>query len=397
MGLPLVSSPIFLPAKLGLRLTGIGRRGNLNHKGRAVDHLERFDIDAGTISGRRACYGGIPMRCVALAVVLALSLLAFRASPGSAEEVTLSFATLTPPDYSSNTRVYTPWAEKVNAAGKGVVHIEVRTGMAMANFGNVYDRVAANVMQIGVGIPGLVGGKFPLTDVVGLPFVADDAENGSVAYWRLYKTGLLDAEYKDIVPLALTMYLPQGVHVAKAPASLDDLKGLRLRVVSKISSDVITRLNGTPMALEPADIYAGIQRGMIDGVIMSWAGLGQLNLLEVTNYHVDTPLGTGATMVFMARKTYDALPEAVRKILDENSGESFSRAAGANFNQEGREQLAPIVAGGKHTIVKLTPQQEARWRKDIDPVIESWEANRSGGTKLLETYRKLLADAKAGK
>ncbi len=337
------------------------------------------------------------MRRVGLAVVLAVTLLAFRASPGVAEEVNLMFATLTPPDYSSNTRVYTPWAEKVNAAGKGVLHIEIRTGMALANSANVYDRVAANVMQIGVGIPGLVGGKFPLTDVVGLPFVTDDPETGSVAFWRLYKTGLLDAEYKDIVPLALTMYLPQAVHVAKAPASLDDLKGLRLRIVSKISSDIVTRLGGTPMALDPADIYSGIQRGMIDGVSMSWAGLGQLNLQEVTSFHIDTALGTGATMVFMARKTYDALPEAARKILDQYSGESFSRAAGANFNQEGNEQLAPIIASGKHTIVKLSPKQEAEWRQAIDPVIAAWETNHPGGAKLYETYRQLLADVKAGK
>ncbi len=327
---------------------------------------------------------------------IVVSWLAVGSSTGIADELTLTFATLTPPEYSSNTKVYTPWAERVNAAGKGVLHIDVRNGMSLANFANVYDRVNDDVVQIAVGIPGLVGGKFPLTDVVGLPFVAKDAEKASVAYWRLYKTGLLDAEYKDIVPLALSMYLPQGVHLSKPPASLDDLKGLRLRVVSKISSDVVTHLNGTPMALEPADIYGSIQRGMIDGVIMSWAGLGQLNLLEVTSYHVETPLGTGATMVFMARKKYDALPPSVRKLLDDNSGESFSRASGANFDQEAREQRGPIVASGKHQIVGLTPAQDAHWRQSIEPVVDSWTASHPGGAKLLDSYRALLAAVDAG-
>jgi TRAP-type C4-dicarboxylate transport system substrate-binding protein len=314
-----------------------------------------------------------------------------------ADAVKLLFATLTPPDYTSNTRVYAPWAEHINAIGRGVLQIDVRNGTAIANNANVFDRVDNDVMQIAVGIPGLVGGKFPLTEVVGLPFVAEDAESSSVAYWRLYKTGLLDSEYKDIKPLALSMYLPQGVHLAKALATLDDLKGIRLRVVTKLSGDVISHLNGTPMVIEPADTFSAVQRGTVDGVVMSWAGLGQLNLLEVTSYHIETPLGTGATMVFMSRKAYEALPPDARKLLDDNSGESFSRAYGRNFDQESREQRAPIDASSKHTVVHLSPTQDARWRASIQPLIDTWTDSHPGGAKLLETYRALLADVRAGR
>jgi TRAP-type C4-dicarboxylate transport system substrate-binding protein len=314
-----------------------------------------------------------------------------------ADEIKLLFATLTPPDYTSNTRVYAPWVEQLNAIGRGILQIDIRNGTAIANNGNVYDRVDNDVMQIAVGIPGLVGGKFPLTEVVGLPFVAEDAESSSVAYWRLYKTGLLDAEYRDIKPLALSMYLPQGVHLAKAPTSIDDLKGIRLRVVTKLSGDVIGHLNGTPMVIEPADTFSAVQRGTVDGVVMSWAGLGQLNLLEVTSYHIETPLGTGATMVFMSRKKYDSLPQAAKKLLDDNAGESFSRAYGHNFDQESREQRAPIDASSKHIVAHLSPVQDAHWRASIEPVIDNWTGSHPGGAKLLETYRALLADVKAGR
>lgn len=337
------------------------------------------------------------MRLPRKAALLAAVALGLAPAAAKADEVRLIFATLAPAEYTSVTQVYAPWAEHINAIGKGVLQIDLRNGMALASNANVYDRVDADVVQIAVGIPGLVGGKFPLTEVVGLPFVADDAENGSVAYWRLYKTGLLDAEYKDIVPLALSMYLPQGVHLARAPASLDDLKGIRLRVVTKLSGDVISRLGGTPMVIEPADTYGAVQRGMVDGVVMSWAGLGQLNLLDVTFYHVETPLGTGATMVFMARQKYDALPPAARQLLAANSGEGFSRVFGANFDQESRNQRASIASSGKHTIVSLSPAQDAHWRQSIEPVIDAWTASRPGGAKLLATYRALLADVKAGR
>lgn len=339
---------------------------------------------------------GLPEKIASLAAaILALAML--NVGVAAADETRLLFATLAPAQYTSVTQVFTPWAARINAAGKGVLQIDVRNGMSLASNANVYDRVDADVIQIAVGIPGLVGGKFPLTEVVGLPFVADDAENGSVAYWRLYKTGLLDTEYKDIVPLALSMYQPQGVHLAKAPATLDDLKGIRLRVVTKLSGEVISRLGGTPMVIEPADTFGAVQRGMVDGVVMSWAGLGQLNLLDVTFYHVETPLGTGATMVFMARKKYDALPAAARQLLDANSGESYSRIFGAIFDKEAREQRASIAGSGKHIIASLTPAQDAHWRQSIEPVIAAWTASHPGGEKLLATYRELLAAAKAGR
>src|SRR6185437_5597940 len=156
---------------------------------------------------------GLPEK-VASSVAVALALAMLKTGAAAADETRLLFATLAPAEYTSVTQVFMPWAERINAAGKGVLQIDVRNGMSLASNANVYDRVDADVIQIAVGIPGLVGGKFPLTEVVGLPFVADDAENGPVAYWRLYKTGLLDTEYKDIVPLALSMYQPQGVHLA---------------------------------------------------------------------------------------------------------------------------------------------------------------------------------------
>ena len=51
-------------------------------------------------------------------------------------------------------------------------------------------------------------------------------------------------------------------------------------------------------------------------------------LAEVTSYHYEMRLGASTGMVFMAKKRYDALPPAAKKILDDNSGEAASRAWG---------------------------------------------------------------------
>ncbi len=328
--------------------------------------------------------------CVAL-------LLAGQSRPAAADEVSLIFTPLTPPDYVSAVRVFAPWADHINQTAKGVLHIDIRYGIALANSFNIFDRVKSDVMQVAVGIPSLVGGKFPLSDVVTMPFVTEDGEKASIAFWRLYKTGLLDAEYKEFIPLATGLFLPQGVHTNKVPASLDDLKGLRLRVASKTSSEVIERLGGAPVALDPQEVYASIQRGLIDGVVLSWAGMGPLKLLDVTSYHVETELGTVAFVMFMSRAKYESLSEDARRVIDANSGEGLSAQLGATFDQQSRDARAPAAAASdKHKIVQLTPAQEKIWRDKLAPVIDGWTAAHPGGAKLLETYRKILADLKTG-
>lgn len=333
----------------------------------------------------------------AIALFLLMTTLAFASvSAARADELVLTFATASPAPNADTTEVFAPWAERIRADANDAVRIDIRDGVTLANPTNIYDRVVSDVAQIGLLIPSLVGGKFPLTDVVGLPFVTDDAVNASVGFWQLIKTGALDAEYKDIVPLGVALFPPQGVHLAKAPGSLDNLQGLRLRVVSKTGSESVTRLGGTPLVLDPMDQYPALQRGTLDGVVSSWLGMGVLHLTEVTAYHVETSLGTGMFMVFMTRAKYASLPDAIRQAIDKESGEALSRALGAAFEARAGKFRAPAAADpSKHVIVSLSPAQSAKWRATISPVIDNWTSTRPSGAKLLETYRTILASLEA--
>ena len=318
-------------------------------------------------------------------------------SSALAEEATLSIATTTPGDYVVAAKVVTPWADRINQAGAGILHITVRNGPTIAIAANVFDRVNADVVQMGVGIPGLVGGRFPLTDVVGLPFAVSDSEKGSIAFWHLYETGMLDSEYRDFLPLAMSMCPAQGVHLAKAPPSLDDLRGLRLRVASKLGADVVTQLHGTASAFDPADIYASIQRGLIDGATMAWTGMKQLNLNEVTSFHIETEFGTTADIIFISRRAYNALSPPARKLLDDNSGEAMSRNWGKFVDSLAQKLRTQVLAMPNQTKVKLTADQSRSWREKVAPVADEWTKAHPGGDQLLKQYRAALADVKAGR
>jgi TRAP-type C4-dicarboxylate transport system substrate-binding protein len=190
---------------------------------------------------------------------------------------------------------------------------------------------------------------------------------------------------------------PSGVHYAKQPKTLENLKGLKIATGSKVTADAIERLGGTPLSMVTSDYYTAVQRSMVDAVLVQWTAFQPFKLQDVTFYHLETKLGGAAGMVFMAKKKYDALPAAVKKILDDNSGEAESRVYGKfwdDVDNEGRDMVKAL--GDKHQIVQQTPEMAAQWRKAVEPVIGDWVKSTPDGEKVLAAFREQSAKVKAG-
>lgn len=102
-------------------------------------------------------------------------------------------------------------------------------------------------------------------------------------------------------------------------------------------------------------------------------------------------------MVFMAKHKYEALPPAIRKAIDDNSGEALTRAMASSYEQRAAATREPVAKAPQQKIVSLTAAQTAKWSAAITPVITAWTEAHPGGAALIERYRKLLAAVKAGK
>jgi len=225
----------------------------------------------------------------------------------------------------------------------------------------------------------------------------DKAEIGSTALWRVYKSGLFNAEYDTVQPLYMITFPPSGVHYAKRPKTFDDLRGLKLATGAKVGADTIERLGGTPLSMITSDYYTALQRGMVDAVMVQWTAFQPFKLQDVTFYHLETKLGGTTGMVFMAKKKYDALPAAVKKILDDNSGEAESRFYGKfwdDVDNEGRDMVKAL--GDKHHIIQQSPEIAAKWRKAVEPVIDDFVKSTPDGAKVLAAFRAETAKVKAG-
>jgi TRAP-type C4-dicarboxylate transport system substrate-binding protein len=230
-----------------------------------------------------------------------------------------------------------------------------------------------------------------------MPFMSDDVVAASAAMWRLYKTGLLDAEYVDVMPLYYGTIGSSAIHYTKPPKAVDDLTGLKVNSSTRESGKLISLMGGAPMSVPASEVYEALNRGTVNAAVMAWAGALPLKVNEVTTYHVEGAFGNAAHMVAMSRKRYAALPEAGRKAIDAYSGEAASRDYGAFFKSAEDDGRANAAAAG-HKIVKLSPEQMAALEKRIAaPIIGEWVKEVPGRDKVLEAYRKIYADVLAGR
>jgi len=327
---------------------------------------------------------------------IALLLLIGPAAAASGDETKLLFADVVPPGSVIDAQVVMPWAKRINEQGKGVLSIDVRQGVLIADFSNIYDRVLTDVVQIGWEIQAAVGGKFPLSNVVALPLIGKNGADASEAFWRIYKSGAMDAEYDQIVPLMLVALPGSALHFARPLKSLDTLSGAKLIVPGKVQGQAISDLGGVPISLPLTDMYPAIQRGTVDGTMIAWVAFNPWKLAEVTSYHIDTKLGGAAGMIFMSKAKYNSLSPEAKKLIDANSGEAQSRAFGAAMETENDAQRASVKAGEKQTFIEPTPELLSAWQKKVEPTIDQWTKENKGADVVLARFQaeldKLAAD-----
>ena len=331
-----------------------------------------------------------------LIACVALALLA--SSPLASADVTkLLFTTITPPGSGISRGTYQPWVEKINQDGKGVVDIDMRDGFALVQSTNFYDRLRDNVVQISFGSMNYVAGKFKLSLFAALPFLIDSAEEESVVYYRIIKSGALDSEFDEIMPLFAICFPENGLHFIKPqPEALSSLRGLKIITAGQLSSDLIERLGGTPASIQLTDAYTALQHGAADGMHFPWAALSDFKFDEVMKFHILASLGGGPGGVWMTKKEYQSLSPDIRKIIDENSGEAESRHAGQVFDQLQAKAIANISARTDQKVVTLDQEQAAKWKAMSQPLLDEWAARSPEHAKVLALVKQEVAKYRAG-
>lgn len=281
-----------------------------------------------------------------------------------------------------------PWIASVEKDSQGTLKLQPFFGGALADLANVYDRVVSGVADIGSGVQGSVGGKFPGSSVVELPSDIG-GRDGAAAFWKLYQDKLIAGEYADVKVLALFVY-PQSFLSADRPvARLEDAKGLRFATLTKADARMAQLLGGAPLSTNPGEVYGMLQHHAADGVLIGWLGLVGFKLDEVANHHLVVGLGSGGGFLLMNKDAYAKLPAAAKAAIDKHSGYATSRddfGAALDRIYGNSEKVVRGLAG--QTVSTLAPADDATYQKTlVQPLNQDWQKSVPNGPAIFAAYR----------
>jgi TRAP-type transport system periplasmic protein len=213
------------------------------------------------------------------------------------------------------------WSEGLEKGSGGRIAVKRFPSAQMGPTPGHYDFARTGQADVAWFLHGGTPGRFPLTEIINLPFMAGSAEIGTKV---LNDPGLrakyLDAEHKGLKMLMLFTHQPGGPHTTKkAIRNLDDFKGLRLRFASPTVRDLVQALGATPVGVPPTEFSEQMQKGTIDGGFIDYGGAGiAFKLGGIVKYSTElycyvTSFGLGMNEDYWAK-----LPPDLKKLVTDS-------------------------------------------------------------------------------
>ncbi len=313
----------------------------------------------------------------------------------AAEPITLKFAWPAPMGTDSSD-IAMAWKDDVVKAAGGALKVQVFPGAAIAKTTNVLDRIEAGVADFGFGIFGPYSRAYPKTFVVELPFACNNSTECSTALWHLNATGVTAKEYARFHPLALFCFTGASLQSTTPVRKLEDISGLKIAASGKVMADDLKLMGAAPVTITPSDFFEALNRGVINGALISWPGAQSFKLDEVTKYHMSTPFGLFPAFVMMNKGSYARLPGVVRAAFDKYSGEAFSKRYGEGLDASNNKTIEDFRKMKGHEVIDLSEAELKRWDKTLAPITADWVKHTPDGAHVLSAFRAEIKKIRSG-
>ena len=129
--------------------------------------------------------------------------------------------------------------------------------------------------------------------------------------WKLYeKFPSIRKEFADVQPLMLWTSNPYFLLTTKKQVkTLEDLKGMKIRVTGGPPTEQIKALGAVPTPIPMPDIYQALDKGVIDGMGAPWEAIHGFRLYEVAKYYTMVPLSAVYFSLCTNKQKWKSLPQ----------------------------------------------------------------------------------------
>jgi TRAP-type C4-dicarboxylate transport system substrate-binding protein len=240
-----------------------------------------------------------------------------------------------PNHFMSN--MWTEYAEAVEEASDGKITIDIAYSSSLVPVAEQEAAIRDGLIDIAWSMPVYNPGGLPLNALISemaffteqTPLVSQLQGYGS-AEFGFREEVVAELDEAGLFPLmSLVQQMPSYGMVCtdEAVTSLDDFAGKRVRIPGVGWANEVEALGGTPVNLVQAEVYEGLERGIIDCAVVSPGNSVDAGLFDVTDHWTTVGFqGWSSTQIIMSKSKWESLPVEAQRILWDEAGNTLLRS-----------------------------------------------------------------------
>jgi TRAP-type transport system periplasmic protein len=318
---------------------------------------------------------------IALCALLTLSALSGTAA--SAQEQWNFYMHQSAPNFATS-RGAKLFTEEIEKATNGELKVRLHlAGTLQINASNITQAVGANVVQIADDL--FNSGNIAVAGIPRLPMLIQSYEDFAKADAVLKP--YIDKAFaqKGSTVLASYTYPLQFIWGRKKIESLDDIKGMKLRVAQPEQGEFVRRFGGTSITMSAPEVPSALDRGVVDGIFT--AGVGAVLWKDLLKYGYVLIINVNNSYFIANTQAYNKLSPDLQAKLRQVAEQS-ARWDQDTMQKEEVESVQTLSAMG-YTFTKAKPDEVARAIDAMKPYWEEWAKSR--GPDVTEALTKTRA------
>jgi TRAP-type mannitol/chloroaromatic compound transport system substrate-binding protein len=287
------------------------------------------------------------------------------------------------------------FVDTINTLSNGRLNIKLHSVGELAQANQVLDLVSGGTVEMGGDWPNYWSGKNTAFELLGSQ--AMGLTNWDYFLW-INEGGGSDA-YNEIYGKFNTVYFPHtisgmesGIRSNKPVETLEDLKGMKIRMAGLIQSELITQLGATPVTLATQEIYEALQRGVIDASEYSSPYSDEVTkMYEVTKYWL-TPGWHQTSSVYgsmINQEAWESLPEDLQNVIEKASKITQTQNS-AEYAYKDAEAAQRMVNEYGIETTALSEDEIERLRDMTNAIVEKLAGENPDFDKVLNSQLDFL-------
>jgi TRAP-type C4-dicarboxylate transport system substrate-binding protein len=312
----------------------------------------------------------------------------------AAAQTTLKVSSFLPPNNAWQKELEA-WGAELKEKSKGELNLEIYPAAQLGPPNRQYQLVTSGQADIAVVLHSATPGRFPVTELAGLPLTFPSAgKTSAIMSRRLTELApeFLAQEHPGTKILWMAVTPPLKLHTTKTEiTSASNVKGLRVRYAGTVFQQMLEALGASPMPIPPGETVDALSKGVADGAMFPYEATKSFNLGSVVKYSLEPGLATNTFALVMSQPVFDSLSAGDRKLIEETTGparaEKFGTLWDAN-EADGRQYMLDNHV----TIDTLSDDQLGPFRKAVEPIVKdavsAVDAAGKPGSAFLAAYTK---------